>query len=80
MNFPYSQPELDYIGYMQNRSIHGSPQRVREQLEKLAATYDVDEFIALTITYDFAARIRSYELLADIFELPAPELSQAAVD
>ena len=36
MNFPYSQPELDYIGYMQNRSIHGSPQRVREKLEQLA--------------------------------------------
>ena len=76
MNFPYSQPELDYIGYMQNRSIHGSPQRVREKLEQLARTYEVDEFIALTITYDFAARIRSYELLADVFELSPRSPSQ----
>ena len=45
LNFPYTQPELDYLGYMQGRSIHGSPERVREKLEQLAATYDVDEFI-----------------------------------
>ncbi len=76
LNFPYSQPELDYIAYMQNRSIHGSPQRVREQLERLARSYDVDEFIVLTITYDFAARIRSYELLAEAFDIPAPSLNQ----
>ena len=33
--------------------------------------YDVDEFIVLTITYDFDARIRSYELLAEEFEIPS---------
>ena len=67
LNFPYTQPELDYLGYMQGRSIHGSPERVREKLEHLAATYDVDEFIVLTITYDFKSRVRSYELLAEEF-------------
>ena len=51
---------------------------MRERLEQLAQTYDVDEFIVLTITYDFAARVRSYELLADIFEVARPDLTQAA--
>ncbi len=76
LSFPYSQPELDYLGYMQTRSIHGSPERVRERLERLAADYDVDEFIVLTITYDFAARVHSYELLADAFELPRPKAAE----
>lgn len=71
--FPYTQPELDYLGYMQQRSIHGSPQRVRERLERLAAAYDVNEFVVLTITHDFAARKRSYELLADVLALPLGE-------
>ena len=69
LNFDYSQPELDYIAYMQQRSIHGSPKRVRERLEAMSAEYGVEEFIALTITYDFAARVRSYELLAEEFGL-----------
>ena len=72
LSFPYTQPELDYLAYMQGRSIHGSPTRVRERLEELAHLYDVDEFIVLTITHNFAARIHSYELLSQAFELPQP--------
>jgi len=67
LNFDYSQPELDYIGYMQQRSIHGSPKRVRERLEAMAEEYGVREFVVLTITHDFGARVRSYELLAEEF-------------
>jgi hypothetical protein len=29
----------------------------------------VEEFVVLTITHDFAARLRSYELLAEAFGL-----------
>ena len=36
---------------------------------EMAAEYEVDEIVVLTITYDFAARIRSFELLADVFHL-----------
>ena len=71
LSFPYTQPELDYLGYMQARSIHGSPERVRGKLEELGRVYDVDEIIALTITHSFAARVHSYELLAEAFELSA---------
>jgi alkanesulfonate monooxygenase SsuD/methylene tetrahydromethanopterin reductase-like flavin-dependent oxidoreductase (luciferase family) len=40
---------------------------VREQLEALAADYGADEIMVVTITYDHAARRRSYELLAAEF-------------
>ena len=74
--FPYTEPELDYVEYLKKRSIYGTPTQVRERLETMAAEYDVDEFVVLTITYDFEARMRSYRLLADAFGLDvdlAPE-------
>jgi hypothetical protein len=43
---------------------------VREQLLALAERYDVDELVIVTITYDFAARVHSYELLAEAFGVP----------
>jgi luciferase family oxidoreductase group 1 len=48
------------------RAITGSPQRVREQLNELADEYGANEVIVVTITYDHAARLRSYELLAQV--------------
>jgi hypothetical protein len=43
----------------------------------LAAEYEADELMVVTITHDFKARLRSYELLAQAFGLarrdgPAP--------
>jgi hypothetical protein len=34
-----------------------------------AEKYGVDEVVIVTITHDFAARLKSYELLAREFEL-----------
>ena len=51
------------------RMILGSPARVRDDLEALAADYGVDELLVVTITHDHGARVRSYELLADAFGL-----------
>jgi hypothetical protein len=36
----------------------------------LASDDDVDELVVVSICFDFAARMRSYELLAEAFELP----------
>jgi luciferase family oxidoreductase group 1 len=54
------------------RRIVGSPQTVRAGIEGVAAEYGADEVILVTITHDHAARRRSYELIADAFELRAP--------
>ena len=35
----------------------------------MAAAYQADEVIAVTITYDHGMRRRSYELLAEAFDL-----------
>ncbi len=51
------------------RGIIGSPEKVRARVEELASEYGADEVIAVTITHDHGARRRSYELLAEAFEL-----------
>jgi luciferase family oxidoreductase group 1 len=55
----------------------GTPEQVRAQLETLAQQYGADEIIVVTITFDHAARRRSYELLAEAFGLSGA-LSRAA--
>jgi luciferase family oxidoreductase group 1 len=53
-------------------NVVGSPEQVREKLLAYQEIYGVDEFFVLTITDDFADRVRSYELLADALEIAAP--------
>ena len=47
----------------------GTPEQVRAEIETLAHQYGADEVIVVTITFDHAARRRSYELLAEAFGL-----------
>src|SRR3954452_20518423 len=51
------------------RSVIGTPERVREGLEEVAAAYGAEEVMVVTITHEHAARRRSYELIAEAFGL-----------
>ena len=51
------------------RSIVGTPEQVRAEVEAVAVEYGAEEVIVVTITYDHQARRRSYELIADAFGL-----------
>jgi luciferase family oxidoreductase group 1 len=51
--------------------IVGSPERVRARLLALADEFGVDEVMVVTVCHDLTARRRSYELLAEVFELRA---------
>lgn len=44
--------------------IQGDPAAVAADVQAMADRYGADEFMAVTITWDHAARVRSYELLA----------------
>ena len=50
----------------------GAPDRVQAALSALAADHGVDELVVLTVCHDPAARLRSYELLAEAFALDRP--------
>jgi luciferase family oxidoreductase group 1 len=65
-------------GVRGRRAIVGSPERVRAEMDQLAAEYGADEVIVVTITYDHGARRRSYELLAEAMDLEPRGLSTTA--
>ncbi|MEI6136915.1 MAG: MsnO8 family LLM class oxidoreductase, partial [Chloroflexota bacterium] len=75
--FEYSAPELEYIRYHRSQSAVGDPQQVRARLEAIAEQLTAEEVILLTITHDFAARVRSYRLVAEAFGLAGVEAAPA---
>ncbi len=61
------------------RTVVGSPETVRRELEAVATEYGAQELILVTITHEHAARRRSYELVAEAFGLaPAADAGVAA--
>jgi alkanesulfonate monooxygenase SsuD/methylene tetrahydromethanopterin reductase-like flavin-dependent oxidoreductase (luciferase family) len=48
------------------RSIVGSPDTVRSGIEALVAETAADELIVVSDIYDHAARLRSFELIAQV--------------
>lgn len=69
----YTYPEQERLAYHRRRTIAGTPEQIRLKIDEMAGQYNADEFTAVTITTDFADRLRSYELLAGVFELAAAE-------
>jgi luciferase family oxidoreductase group 1 len=66
---PLTPQEEKLLATVTKRSIVGTKDKVRERLTELAVAHGADELVVVTITYDFASRLRSYELLADAFGL-----------
>jgi luciferase family oxidoreductase group 1 len=63
--------ELDEAKLAQGRAatVVGGPARVHAELSALATSYEVEELMLLTVCHDPAARLRSYELVAEAFGL-----------
>jgi luciferase family oxidoreductase group 1 len=57
------------------RIITGSPERVRESIERVAAEYGAGEVFVVNIVHDPAARIRCYELIAQAFRRTTSQTS-----
>lgn len=69
MEYPYSDQERALLRGIEMRSTVGTPDKVRAKLLALAERHGAGELVVVTITYDFASRLRSYELLANAFAL-----------
>ena len=57
------------------RTIVGSPETVEAGIREAATAYGAQEVIVVSITYDHAARRRSYELIAEAFGLDRAPLA-----
>jgi len=75
--YVFSPEELARLAYHKGRVVSGTPAQLHPHLLRIAAAYEVDELSIVTITADFADRLRSYELLANAFAL-APAASVVA--
>ncbi len=65
--YPYSQIDRERIARHRERLVVGSPDTVKARLKTLVDATQADELMITTMTYDHAARRRSYEILAKAF-------------
>ncbi|HEY4155195.1 MAG TPA: LLM class flavin-dependent oxidoreductase [Puia sp.] len=68
-DYVFSPAELDRIRYNSGRIISGTPDEVKQQLLELSQNTGVDEIMITSMTHSQEDRIRSFELLAEVFEL-----------
>ena len=66
---PLTDLERSKIAQGREAMVVGGPQRARDRLTELAGAFGVEELLVVTICHDPAARLRSYELLAEAFGL-----------
>jgi len=68
-DYPYTAQDLMRMQANSNRIIAGTPEQVKQQINTLAHTCNADEIMAAAITYSQEDRFRSFELLAQTFNL-----------
>lgn len=68
-SYPYTDRERRVAESASKTGLVGTPDDVKKSLEDLAGRCGVDEMMIVTITHDFDARVKSYELVADAFAL-----------
>ena len=68
-DYVFSPAELERIRYNSGRIVSGTPDEVKQQLNDLAADLGVNEIMVTCMTHSQDDRIRSFELLAEAFEL-----------
>jgi luciferase family oxidoreductase group 1 len=67
--YPYTAEDQMRMAFNRRRQVVGTPAQVKEQLLALGSAYGVDELVVVSICYDFAARLKSYKLLAEVFDM-----------
>ena len=67
--YPWRADERMYVSQLKEHYIDGEPAQVKKQIESLASEYKTSDFSIVTICFNFADRIHSYELVAEEFGL-----------
>jgi alkanesulfonate monooxygenase SsuD/methylene tetrahydromethanopterin reductase-like flavin-dependent oxidoreductase (luciferase family) len=67
--YPYTPWEREVAESIRALQIIGSPATVKQRLDTLVERTAADEVMVMTNTFGHAERLRSYELLAEAFQL-----------
>jgi len=65
----YSERDRAIIARERERAVIGTPDTVKHRLLEIRDAFQADELMLITITGDYASRLRSYELVAQAFDL-----------
>ena len=77
--YVFTPNELERIKFNSGRVISGTKEQVKDQLIKLADAFEVDELMVSVMAHDPQARKRSFELLAEAFDLNNTEPQSLSV-
>ena len=65
MAYQYRADEWAFVQTYARNCVDGDPQQAKERLESIAEAYQTNDLSVVTICYNFADRLRSYELVAE---------------
>jgi luciferase family oxidoreductase group 1 len=68
-DYRYTPFDLENIKAKSHRRVVGSPEQVKAKLLAISEQYGIDEIMVVTPVHNFAARVNSFRLLADMFGL-----------
>lgn len=74
MSHIFTPEEQALVASYKNLQIVGTPEQVRARIENVVARTEADEVMIATHAWDLAARVRSYELMAEAFALPGVQV------
>jgi alkanesulfonate monooxygenase SsuD/methylene tetrahydromethanopterin reductase-like flavin-dependent oxidoreductase (luciferase family) len=75
-SYQYTREELAYVLQNRGRMICGTPDVVKEKITAMASRFGVEEVVISTFADRFEDRLRSYELLSELFSLTSTEANQ----
>lgn len=78
-DYQYTEAEWQRVLFNRNRTIMATPDEMKKRIENLAQSMDVDEVVVATFSEEQEDRFRSYELLAELFELNGVKQSNSRV-
>jgi len=67
--YAYTPQERAAVRQRRDLLVVGSPEKARAQIERIISDTEADEIMVTTWIHDHAERLRSYELLAEAFEM-----------
>jgi luciferase family oxidoreductase group 1 len=70
-NFAFGADPVVRGGGEWPRYVVGAPEQVREELQRMATSLQVEEIMIIAVMHDYQARQRSYQLIAEAFNIPS---------
>lgn len=69
LSYDWSDLERNFADSIRKRTIIGNPEQIKEKLLDFSKKCAVDEFVIVNTLHSFEARLKTYKLLSEVFDL-----------